>query len=118
MPYNERLPRSSSVVILVQVFCIGMYIVLVRGLYAPACQSFPPSIPGHASTACPALLKTASGFSVTSPVAPSIPLITFCVIVGRAHRNSPVARSRVYTTPVLPGIPVSTRRRSSGPSAG
>jgi hypothetical protein len=40
-------------------------------------------------------VKTTSGFSVTAPVAPSMPLITFCVTVGVAHRNSPVSRSSV-----------------------
>ena len=32
---------------------------------------------------------------VTLPVVTSMPAITFCVIVGRAHRNSPVIRSSV-----------------------
>ena len=55
-----------------------------------------------------------SSFTVTAPVAPSIPLMTFCITVGRAQRNSPVCRSSVYTTPVLPGTPVITLRRSPG----
>ena len=50
---------------------------------------------GHASTSCPLAVKTSSVFSATSPVAPSMLLITFCEMVGVAHRNSPVARSSV-----------------------
>ena len=63
-------------------------------------------------------VKISSGFSVTAPVAPSMWVMTFCAVVGVAQRNSPVARSSVYTTPVLPGMPVITRytspRRSRG----
>ena len=56
-------------------------------------QPYPgPSRPAITS-AC--AQKTTSAFSMTSPVAPSMALITLCVTVGRAHRNSPVARSRV-----------------------
>ena len=43
----------------------------------------------------PSAVKSVSGFTVTSPVAPSILLTTFCITVGRAHRNSPVWRSSV-----------------------
>ena len=47
-----------------------------------------------------------------------MPLTTFWVMVGVAHRNSPVSRSRVQTMPVLPGMPVSTRRSSPGSMRG
>ena len=39
--------------------------------------------------------RSSSGFTVTLPVAPSILLTTFCITVGRPHRNSPVRRSSV-----------------------
>ena len=37
---------------------------------------------------------------------------------GVAHRNSPVSRSRVQTTPVLAGMPVTTLPRFCAESAG
>ena len=92
--------------------------VLVKGLYAPAGQFLPPLQDGHDNTSWPRLVKTSSAFSVTAPVAPSISLITFCATVGVAQRNSPVSRSSVYTTPVFPGIPVTTLRTSLGRSRG
>jgi hypothetical protein len=55
----------------------------------------PPCALGQISLVSPSLVKSASGFTVTTPVAPSMLLITFCMTVGRAHRNSPVARSSV-----------------------
>ena len=68
----------------------------VMGLYAPASQSFPPvTYAGQTSASCPSRVKTSSAFSVTAPVEPSMSLTTFCVMVGVAHRNSPVARSSV-----------------------
>src|SRR5262245_17456804 len=87
---------------------------LVVGLYAPAGQFLPPLLPGQISLVWPLALQIVSGVTVTSPVAPSILLTTFCITVGRAQRNSPVRRSSVYTMPVLPGIPVITLRRSPG----
>ena len=66
-------------------------------------QSLPPAQLGHASRSWPRAEKITSGFSVTSPVAPSMWVITFWAMVGLAHRNSPVSRSRVSTTPVLQG---------------
>ena len=76
-------------------FCIGMYIALVRGLYAPAGQFLPPFVPGHTISACPLCVNTRSGSTSTLPVAPSMFLTTFCMTVGRAQRNSPVSRSSV-----------------------
>ena len=58
-------------------------------------KSLPATSVGQDSTVCPSLMKTTSEFSVTAPVAPSMLLITFCVTIGVAHRNSPVSRSRV-----------------------
>ena len=52
-----------------QVFRSGMYIMLVRGLWAPASQSLPPCQVGQAKTSCPSAVKTTSAFSVTAPVA-------------------------------------------------
>ena len=71
-------------------FCIGMYIMLVIGLYAPAGQFLPPCAPGQINFSSLSLVNVASGFTVTTPVAPSILLMTFCMTVGRAQRNSPV----------------------------
>ena len=39
--------RPLCVVAFMHMFCIGMYIALVRGLYAPAGQFLPPFVPGH-----------------------------------------------------------------------
>src|SRR5580700_3782701 len=78
-----------------QVFCTGMKIALFRGLYAPAGQFFPPFVVGQIRCSSFALVKVASGFTVTAPVAPSILLTTFWKFVGLAHRNSPVCRSSV-----------------------
>ena len=58
----------------------------------------PPAQLGHASRSWPRAEKITSGFSVTSPVAPSMWVITFWATVGLAHRNSPGSRSRVSTT--------------------
>ena len=46
--------------------------------------------PGHTILVWPLAVNSTSGFTVTLPVAPSILLTTFCITVGRAHRNSPV----------------------------
>ena len=91
----ERLRLSVFVVKLPHRFCIGMYITFVRGLYAPAGQFLPPWAPGQIIFVSPSRENVASGLTVTTPVAPSMPLMTFCMMVGRAHRNSPVARSSV-----------------------
>src|SRR3954471_19464460 len=99
-------------------FCNGMYIALVRGLYAPAGQFLPPFVPGHTMNVWPEAEGTRAGSLSTLPVAPSMFLTTFWNTVGRAHKNSPVLRSSVYTMPVLPGMPVMTWRRSPGRTRG
>jgi hypothetical protein len=71
-------------------FCIGMYIAFVSGLYAPAGQFLPPLLPGQTNFSSLIFVNSTSGFTTTLPVAPSMLLITFCMTVGRAHRNSPV----------------------------
>ena len=86
---------GPSAIICAQTLRSGKYMVLVRGLSAPASQSLPPLAWGQVSTCCPAPVKMSSGFSVTAPDAPSMWLMTFWVMVGVAHRNSPVSRSRV-----------------------
>src|SRR5688572_16175285 len=87
---------------------------LIFGLYAPAGQFLPPVALGQTTFDSSFLLNVISGLTVTLPVAPSMLLMTFCITVGRAHRNSPVRRSSVYTSPVLPGMPVTTLRLSAG----
>ena len=49
----------------------------VCGLYAPAGQFLPPLLPGQISFVWLIAVNSASGLSVTTPVAPSILLITF-----------------------------------------
>ena len=65
--------------------------MLVRGEQTPASRSLPPLACGQASTCWPLAVKMSAAFSVTWPVAPSMPLTTFWVMVGVAHRNSPVS---------------------------
>src|SRR4051812_2807853 len=106
-PYSDSSVGLSRIDVMVaQAFCSGMYIMFVRGLYAPACQSFPPFALGQTKRSCPLAVNSASALTDTFPVAPSILLTTVCRMVGVAHRNSPVFRSSVYTMPVFPGIPV------------
>jgi hypothetical protein len=50
-----------------------------------------------------------SGLTVTLP-RESIPLTIFCTAVDLAHRNSPLARSKLQTIEVLQGIPVRVLR--------
>ena len=42
---------------------------------------------------------------MTAPVAPSMPFTTFCVTVGRAHRNSPVLAIQCVHNTGLAGNP-------------
>ena len=67
---------------------------------------------------CPSAPKMGLAFSVTSSVAPSMPQMSFCATVGVAQRNSFVAQSSVYATPVFPGTPVITLRSSPARSRG
>src|SRR5215813_13362130 len=96
MPYTFEGSRWSVVVVAVmQRFCSGMYIMFVRGLYAPAGQFLPPLLPGQTKRSSFSFVKTTSGLTITLPVVGSMLLITFCCTVGRAQRNSPVCRSSV-----------------------
>ena len=45
-------------------FCIGMYIALVRGLYAPAGQFLPPFVPGHTISVWPFVREHALGIDL------------------------------------------------------
>src|SRR6185503_15908661 len=95
-PYTFDGSRVSTVVLaFMHMFCSGMYIALVPGLYAPAGQFLPPLLPGQINLVSSFLVQIASGFTVTLPVAPSILLTTFWNTVERPHRNSPVLRSSV-----------------------
>ena len=90
-PYTFDGSRVSTVVVAVMhMFCIGMYIVLVSGLYAPAGQFLPPLLPGQIDLLFVDLRE--QRFAVDDDLArlPSIVLMTFCATVGRAQRNSPV----------------------------
>src|SRR4029077_1745063 len=80
----------------------------------PAGQFLPPLLAlGQTTFSSLIFVQSASRLTITAPL-PSIVLMTFCATVGRAQRNSPLVRSSVYTTPVLPGMPVTTLRRSPG----
>src|SRR5882672_561434 len=68
---------SASADSTAHVFCTGMKMALLRGLYAPAGQFFPPLVVGQIRCSSLALVNSASGFTVTRPVAPSIRLTTF-----------------------------------------
>src|SRR6185312_4890249 len=93
-PYTSDGSRSPvCTVAFMHMFCIGIYMAFVRGLYAPAGQFLPPFVPGHTMIVSSLRVNTRSESSVTLPVAPSMFLTTFWKTVGRAHRNSPVLRS-------------------------
>src|SRR5437773_12261300 len=78
MPYTFEGSRVSTVVVAVMHrFCIGMYIVFVCGLYAPAGQFLPPLLPGHTSRLWLIRVNCVSAVPLTAPVAPSILLTTF-----------------------------------------
>jgi hypothetical protein len=118
-PYSEsRLGRLSVGAAVMHVFWSGKNIVFDDGLYAPDGQFLPPSGVGQIVRSWPISTNVVSGLTVASPVSPSIPSSTFCSTVGLAQRNSPVRASSVYTTPVLPGIPVTTLRLSPERSRG
>ena len=56
---------------------------------------YPPFVVGQIKRLWSGPVNSESARTSATPVAPSMRSMTFCVIVGRAHRNSPVARSRV-----------------------
>src|SRR3977135_1794702 len=94
----------------------GMNMRLVLGLSAPIGQSRPHVEGGQIEYVLCTSLSTTSSFTVTNPL-PSILATRFCSVVCFAHRNSPVAASKLQAMPVLQGTPVNVLRgprRASG----
>src|SRR2546430_6625490 len=82
MPYTFEGSRVSTVVVAVMHrFCIGMYIVFVCGLYAPAGQFLPPLLPGDTTFFSLMRVNSISRVTLTSPVVPSQGLTTVCATV-------------------------------------
>src|SRR5262249_29956875 len=84
LPTSDHVGRRGGELILsavadstAHVFCTGMKIALFRGLYAPAGQFLPPFVVGQMRCSSFALVNCAAGLTVTTPVAPSIVLMTF-----------------------------------------